>query len=129
MRGAVQLSQYCIKHSHSAPLCPGSRRSAIRKHTALIFTSTAHQKNTAALLNTKHRGAGLTPTSEFVMQRFGELSVQADQRPCCTRFSLQPRVTLQITETNNAARVNFPMVNSCFHVSTKLILESAASLI
>lgn len=40
------------------------------------------------------------------MQRFSELSVQADQTPCCTCFGLQPRVALQIPETNNAAAVN-----------------------
>lgn len=48
-------------------------------------------------------GAGLTPTSEFVMHRFSELRVQADHTPCCTRFSLQPRVTLQVTETDKKA--------------------------
>lgn len=55
--------------------------------------------------------AGLTPTSEFVMQCFSELSVQADQTPCCARFSLQPRVTLQVTETDKTAMRNLPLIN------------------
>lgn len=87
-------------------------------HTIYIYLHSP-SKNTAALLNTKHRGPGLTPTSEFVMQRFSELTVQVDQTACCTRFSLKPRVTLQITETNKTPIVNFSIKNSHFHVSTK----------
>lgn len=44
------------------------------------------------------------------MQRFSELSVQADQTPCCARFSLQPRVTLQVAETDKTAVRNLPLV-------------------
>lgn len=106
---AADVLQFANTHTHTAYIC-------------LDSTS----KHTAAPLNTKHRGAGLTPTSEFVVQRFSELSVQADQTPCCTRFSLQPRVALQIPETKQRSRSEyFSMVNSHFHVSTKLRLSES----
>lgn len=41
------------------------------------------------------------PTSEFVMQCVGELSVQADQTSCYTGISLQPGVTLEAPERRN----------------------------
>lgn len=61
------------------------------------------------------------------MQRFSELSVQADQTPRCARFSLQPRVALQVTETDKTAMRNLPLINKPVnHASAMITLASAA---
>lgn len=42
----------------------------------------------------------IKPTSEFVMNRVSQLNVQTNQMSRCARISLQPGVTLNVTEGN-----------------------------